>query len=150
MKSIALLVGSIVFFTLILSTGCGSNYGAPDGSTITINPTSYSLLNISATSTTSTIPVIVTVRNKNGVPIPGVVIFISVPTIFLINGFGPVGFIDQNGNAVTGTQFMAQTDDNGVYSFRFQYVSGGGANYFGDMVVSSNSAYTTMRFTITP
>jgi hypothetical protein len=72
------------------------------------------------------------------------VIFISVPTIFS----SKVGFIDQDGIAVTGTQFMAKTDDNGVYSFRFQFISGNGAAYFGDVAVSSNSAFSTMTFTI--
>ncbi len=118
-----IVLPGIFLSALILLQGCGSSSRletAPDGSTITFNP-SFSTLKSPVDICVSEINVIV--RYPDGTPFPKGVVTISggfaVPNVPGVNGLGLYQFYTAPNCAGTAVNsgFQGQTDDKGVYTF---------------------------------
>lgn len=111
----------IALSALILLQGCGASdrlESAPDGSTITFDPSSTDLANIPKDVCVS--PVNVILRYPDGTPFPRGVLNISggfaVPNL---SGSGLYQFFSAPncGGTAVNSGFQAQTDVKGIYSF---------------------------------
>lgn len=139
MKSRYFIYGIFILGLIsILGCGKGESFTAPSGSTITINPSSVSVTDGSSTASTHSQPFTITVLDSNGKPMNDTEISIffqwAVPDIA-----GVVQLYD--GSTPKNSPFTAVTDENGVYNLRFDYQSGGGLSYKGDLEVRSASAF---------
>lgn len=123
-KRMALLALLLVLFAVILTQGCGTSQreceAAPDGSTITINPSSQTMVPGSILNWTAV------VRYPDDTPMPFACLYITgaqaVPNgtayTFAYNpewGGSPV---------LVNSGFRAKTDDNGKYDFATLISSG--------------------------
>jgi hypothetical protein len=148
----------IALSALILLQGCGARdrlETAPDGSTITFDPSSISYANIPNDTCVS--PINVILRYPDGTPFPKGVLYISggfaVPNV---TGSGLYQFFSAancSGVAVN-SGFRAQTDVKGVYTFSAlipQLVTGTTTtNAFTDKLVAvSGTAVGTSDFNLT-
>jgi len=112
---------------VFLFQGCGSkNSDAPDGSTISINPTSLTLTNpFLAGNVIQDYTVIA--RYADGLPIPDVALSISGSFAVPLTSSGPIvspryQFYnapggDQGGGQAVNNGFIAETDSSGTYKF---------------------------------
>ncbi len=140
---------------MILLQGCGASdrlETAPDGSTITFDPTSIAYANVPRDTCVS--PINVILRYPDGTPFPRGVLNISggfaVPNM---SGSGLYQFYSAPncGGVAVSSGFQAQTDVKGVYSFSAlvpAFVSGGTTtNLFTDQLVAvSGTAVGTASF----
>lgn len=128
-----------LLFTVFL-WGCGAGGGsAPPGSTITINPSSMSVTDDSTTARWFTVFFTITVKDSNGNPINDAKISILYP--WAVPNLDVVRLYD--GSTAKNSPFDAYTDEFGVYTLRFDYQSGGGLEYTGDLEVRSGDVYAT-------
>lgn len=134
----------------VLLWGCGSLGGdsvsAPPDSTITINPETLSVADSREEEDWHTQFFSIYVQNSDGTPLGNVKITISYPWA-VPDSSGVVQLYD--GDNKVNSPFDAETDDFGVYNLRFDYLSGGGLAYYGDLEVRSGSAYGKATFTLT-
>lgn len=117
-----LFVLALLIILVITSQGCGHKETAPDGSTVTFNPSSITYKTPDNVCVQS---INVIVRYPDGTPFPKAVVTITggfaVPNV---NGSGYYQFFsDANCSNPVDSGFQAQTDDKGVYSFS-AYVPG--------------------------
>lgn len=140
------LVISIILVMLIPMGGCGKSDSvtAPSGSIITINPTDLTITDSSETVRTWTAYFTITVTDDSGNPMNDTDVSIFFPWAV------PQGAVVQlyDGTTPKNSPFTAKTDENGVYNLRFDYMSGGGLDYFGDLEVRSGSSFTSTAVTI--
>ena len=137
----------MALFVLFALAACGSNnsISAPYGSTITINPTDTSVTDKGSVITTHTQFYTITVLDQNGQPMNNAKITISFPWAYP-DSASAVTLYD--GNSPQNSPFDAKTDSFGIYTLRFDYVSGGGLSYFGNLEVRSGTAYQQVKFTV--
>lgn len=137
------LLGTSVFFM----SSCGSgSVSAPPGATITINPATLSVTDETTEPTWKTQFFTILVKNSDGNPLGNIKITISYPWA-VPDSAGLVQLYD--GSTPVNSPFDAKTDDFGVYHLRFDYQSGGGLKYKGDLEVRSGSAFKTAAFEVT-
>lgn len=137
------LFGAAVFFM----SSCGSgSVSAPPGATITINPATLSVTDETTEPTWKTQFFTILVKNSDGNPLGNIKITISYPWA-VPDSAGLVQLYD--GSTPVNSPFDAETDDFGVYNLRFDYLSGGGLNYNGDLEVRSGSAFSSATFEVT-
>lgn len=137
------LLGASVFFM----SSCGGGVTAPPDATITIKPESFTPPpDGSAESSWHTQFFTIYVENSKGDLLGDIEIWISYPWA-VPDSAGVVQLYD--GNTPKNSPFMAKTDDDGVYQLRFDYQSGGGLKYKGDLEVRSGSAFKTAAFEVT-
>jgi hypothetical protein len=136
----AIILLAAVASMVILFHGCGSkNSDAPDGSSITISPSSLTLANINLFGDVIQ-DYTVTARYADGTPIPDVALSISGSFAFpVITSSGGLSspfyqFWNAPGGSAGGGQlvnngFVAETDDSGIFKFSiviFSEVTGTG------------------------
>lgn len=140
------LVISIILVMLIPIWGCSKSDSvtAPSGSTITINPSDLTVTDSSETVRTWTAYFTITVTDNNGNPMNDTDVSIFFPWAV------PQGTVVQlyDGNTPKNSPFTAKTDENGVYNLRFDYMSGGGLDYFGNLEVRTGSSFTSIEVTV--
>lgn len=136
------LLGVSAFFM----SGCGGGVTAPSDATITINPSTVSITDGTTESTWHTQFFTILVKNSDGNPLGNIKITISYPWA-VPDSAGSVQLYD--GSTPVNSPFDAETDDFGVYNLRFDYLSGGGLNYNGDLEVRSGSAFSSATFEVT-
>jgi len=135
----------------ILFGGCGSKETVPDGSTITINPGSAALQNISGNTPVN---YKVVVKYADGTPIPNATIHITgafaEPAVAANYQFFfyPDGSQRVGGNTEKDSGFDAQTDDFGVYDFSIE-AFGPGATFSDTIYVTSGTAVGTATIALT-
>lgn len=143
-KILLTLLGASVFF---MSSCGGGSVSAPPGATITITPESFTPPpDGSAESSWHTQFFTILVKNSDGNPLGNIKITISYPWA-VPDSAGLVQLYD--GSTPVNSPFDAKTDDFGVYHLRFDYQSGGGLKYKGDLEVRSGSAFKTAAFEVT-
>jgi hypothetical protein len=138
-----------LLFTVFL-WGCGSlgqdTVTAPPDSAITINPDTTTVTDGNEDSWWHTQFFTIYVQDSDGNPLGNVKITISYPWAVP----DPAGVVQlYDGSTPVKSPFDAKTDDFGVYYLRFDYMSGGGLAYYGDLEVRSGSAYGISTFTVT-
>jgi len=141
-----------MFMLLVgLLPSCGDNKTIPDGSTITIDPSSVTLTNI---STDSTINFTLILRYSDGTPIPlgrfrisGAFAAPNASAAYQFYYF-PTGPDNPNGNTAVPSGFEAQTDDNGVYKFSI-VVFGSNVGFIDTIRADSGTASGTVDLTAT-
>src|SRR5208337_346808 len=130
LRTYAIFLLTAVTTVVILFQGCGSkNSDAPDGSTITINPSSLTLTNPFLYGDVIQ-DYTVTVRYADGTPIPDVALSISGSFAFpVVSSSGPIiapryefwntpgGNANTNGGSRVNNGFNAETDSSGTYKF---------------------------------
>lgn len=139
----------LLVLCLIIISGCGGGGGgvsAPSNATILINPSSLSVTDASASASTHTQFFTVTVKNSAGAALGDTKITISFPWA-VPDSAGVVQLYDEDGNA-RNSPFDAKTDNFGTYNVRFDFMSGGGLKYTGNLEVRSGSAFGTSTVTI--
>ncbi len=146
----------ILMGLLFVLSGCGGGVDlgsddsvcAPPDATITIVPSSNTITDLGVIpapewhTTTFTI----TVKDKNGIPLNDVDLWITFPWA-VPDSLARVQLFD--GNTPKDSPMHAITDENGVFNLRFDYQFGGGIQYFGDLEVRSCSVYQKATFTVT-
>ncbi len=114
---------TILVLAMILSQGCGrKTETAPDESTVTFNPTSFTY---KAPATICLSPIDVIVRYSDGTPFPKATVNISggfaVPNVDPVSvtsgGLYQFYSAPNCGGVAVNSGFQAQTDVKGVYSF---------------------------------
>lgn len=129
----------IFFMGLISILGCGDGgSSSPSKSTMTINPATVSVTDGSGTVSTHSQSFTITVLDSNGKPMNEQEITISFPWA-VPDSAGVVQLYD--GNTPVNSPFKAETDKFGVYNLRFDYQTGGGLAYKGDIEVRSATVY---------
>ena len=145
----------IVLLCLIALAGCGGGGGvsAPTGSTITINPATISVTDLSSSVRWSDPCPKVTaiVANSDGQRLGDIKI-----SIFSQFGTPPkpdpttnyvVQLFNQDGTAVS-SPFDAKTDNMGTYTFTYCYQSGGGVKFTDSLEIRSSGAYQKVAVSI--
>jgi len=140
------LLACFLFSGLLIISGCGGgSTSAPTGSTITINPATFTLTDASATVSTHTQYFTVSVKNLAGASLGNTKIVISSP--FAVPDSS--GYVQlYNGTTKMDSPFEAETDNFGIYQLRFDYTSGGARAYAGNLEARSGSAFGTASFSI--
>jgi len=143
----SVLVLAFLIAPIALFQGCGDNESAPDGSTVTIDPSSVSLNNPGET----VVDLKVIVRYPDGTPMPYANVIISggfaMPSTAALYQFywGPGGnLVDPNIPVDSG--FLAQTNEYGVYDFSIVVF---GLPFKDTIRVTSGSAAGTSDITVT-
>ena len=133
---------------LFIVPGCGGSDDieyAQSTDTITINPTSSTISDGTATTTTHSQYFHILVTDAAGSPLRNIELTIefmwAVPDIY-----GVVLFY--HGGSPVGSPFNALTDDDGAYILRMDFASGGGLEYFGNLQVTSGAAYGSSEFEV--
>ncbi len=129
------LLGASVFF---MSSCGGGSVSAPPGATITINPATLSVTDGTTEPNWKTRFFTIFVKDSKGNPLGNIKISIFYPWA-VPDSAGVVQLYD--GSTPVNSPFDAETDDFGAYNLRFDYLSGGGLNYKGDLEVRSGSAF---------
>ena len=148
MKAFYSLLGSLIIILALLAS-CGGNssngFSAPDGSTIVINPGDFTVTDAGSTTTTRTHYFSIVVKDSSGAPLNKAKINIFFPWA-VPNPPAVVQLYD--GSTAVNSPFDAFTDSFGVYNLRFDYQSGGGLAYFGNLEVRSGTAFQSIIITI--
>ena len=134
---------------LFIVPGCADDEldggGAPAGATITINPSTYTLIDTTLVAATHTQYFSIVVKDANGFPFKDIKLTIAFiwakPDIY-----GLVQFY-HGGNKVN-SPFNAYTDANGTYRLRMDFWSGGELDYNGTLQVTSGSGYASADFEV--
>ncbi len=140
-------------FLMLAGCGGGVDLGpsgsvcAPEGSTITILPDSLTITDGSTTPSWHTQNFTIVVKNAQEIPLNDVEIWITFPWA-VPDSTGVVQLFA--GNTPKDSPMSAVTDENGVFNLRFDYQSGGGLDYFGDLEVRSCTVYQKATFTVSP
>jgi len=148
MKKLSVLL-TLITFLLILSACGGGGVDAPEGAAITINPDDFSVTDGTATAEGSRLDYQIVVRNEDGIPLNNVEITISFPWAApnqAIPGTTLVQLYD--GDEAKNSPMTVRTDINGAYNLRFDFLSGGGLAYDGDLTVTSGSAFGSATFAV--
>jgi hypothetical protein len=127
----------------ILLQNCGNNKAVPDGSTITVDPSSQSIKVLEDTPFNFT----VTVRYADGTPIPYAIVHISgafAASATYTNPlyqfyYYPDGLNNPDGNRQVDSGYDAQTNKYGVYQFSI-VVFGPSSTFTDSIYVTSGSA----------
>lgn len=140
-KTIIFIVSVFSLFSL----SCGKNITAPDGSTITINPTTITFKNITSDTIAD---FVVTVRYPDGEPMPYAKVRISgafaVPNaVSAYQFYYKAGGTQTVGNPAVDSPFEAQTDEFGTY--HFSVVLFGNLVFNDTIYVTSGSASGTTK-----
>ncbi|NOZ25199.1 MAG: hypothetical protein GXO94_03800 [Nitrospirae bacterium] len=132
-------------FAILFLWSCG-DVSAPPDSTITINPSSLTIENSLPTTETSTQYYTVSVVDKDGNPVGDVKLSIS----FIWASPSPYNLVQlYKGDTPVDSPFDATTDEFGAYTFRLDFVSGGGYEYKGDVEVRSGAAFAASTLEVT-
>jgi len=118
---------------------CG-DVSAPPDSTITINPSSLTIENADTDAKWTTQYYTVAVVDKDGNPVGDVKLSIS----FIWASPNPYNLVHlYKGDNRVDSPFDATTDEFGSYTFRLDFISGGGYEYKGDLEVRSGAAFAS-------
>ncbi len=132
-------------FAILLLWSCG-DVSAPPGSTITIEPSSLTIENSLPTAETSTQYYTVSVVDEDGNPVGDVKLSIS----FIWASPSPYNLVQlYKGDVPVDSPFEATTDEFGAYTFRLDFISGGGYEYKGDVEVRSGAAFASSTLEVT-
>ena len=143
------LILALLMIPIALFPGCGDNTSIPDGSTITISESSVSLKN---PSIDTVVDFKVTIRYKDGTPIPNARMFISggyaVPNSLGLYQFYyyPLGQQNPEGNRDVNAGYEAQADDYGVYNFSIEVT---GAAFDDTIYVTSGTVVGSATIKVT-
>jgi hypothetical protein len=138
---------AIVSF-LFMSFGCGGET-APEGSEIIIYPDKVEIKSeyVQTNIATQYFRIVVTKEDINGKILPVNDAEIWIAFIWAVpDSVGVVQLYD--GNTPVDSPMSVKTDKDGVYNLRFDYQHGGGIWYYGDIEVSSGSAFTLAEFKV--
>jgi hypothetical protein len=142
----------VTAFLFVLSACGGGNSGheAPAEATLTINPSDYTVtVGENFPLTTYTQHFLIVVKNEKGIPLRNVNLKISYPWA------QPNDTVVQlyDGGTPKNSPMTVETDENGTYDLRFDYVVGNnGLNdleYKGDLVVTSGTLFESATFEVT-
>ena len=139
-----IIIGLCLIGSFFIWSGCGGNYAAPEGSTITITGPDAITDASSSTSTDSAFFTIV-VKNPSDVPLDDVKIWITyswaVPS--------PANLVQlYDGATPKDSPMSVQTDSNGAFNLRMDYQRGGGLDYTGTLQISSGPVVGTAEFAV--
>jgi len=137
------LLAAVFFMGNCGSVGDGG-VSAPLGATITINPDSVSINDVTTTPSWHTQYFTILVKNSNGDPLGDIEVWISFPWA-VPDTAGAVQLY--NSKTPVNSPFKAKTDDFGVYQLRFDYQLGVGA-YIGNLEVRSGSVFEKASFEV--
>ncbi len=147
-RTFGVFIASLVI-ALVLSSCGGSTSGgvtAPFGSTITIDPTAYSVGDAGTSITVHTEYFTIQVLGPDGTPFNKALITIEFPW----SPPDPTSLVQlYDGNVPQSSPFSAVTNEFGLYTLRVDYESGGGLLYHGNITVRTGSASATSTLTIT-
>ena len=130
----------LICLTALAGCGGGGGVSAPDGSTITINPSTMTVTDAVDVWHTTFFDIIV--KNADGQPMGDAKVTISFPWAVP----DPQAVVQlYDGNTPKNSPFDAKTDDFGVYHLRFDYRTG--FKYNGDL--EARSGTTLGKATIT-
>jgi len=141
----------IIFIALVgllfIVPGCADDDldSAPAGATITVNPSSFTLTDATASAITHTEYFSIVVKDANGFPLKDIklrIAFIWAKPDY----YGLVQFY--HGVSKVNSPFNASTDGNGAYVLRMDFISGGAWAYKGTLQVTSGSAYGSADFEV--
>jgi len=114
------LVLALLIVSVILLQSCGNDTSVPDGSTLTISPSSVSQANVTFDAIHN---FTVRARYQDGTPIPYAMIHISGSFAVPVSDpryqfyYYPEGPAKAGGNTLVDSGFDGQTDKYGVYVF---------------------------------
>lgn len=130
----------LICLTALVGCGGGGGVTAPDGSTITINPSTMTVTDAVDVWHTTFFDIIV--KNADGQPMGDAKVTISFPWAVP----DPQAVVQlYDGSTPKNSPFDAKTDDFGVYHLRFDYRTG--FKYNGDL--EARSGTTLGKATIT-
>ena len=139
-----ILIGLCLFGSFVIWSGCGGSYEAPVGSTITITGPESITDGSPSTSTDSAFFTIV-VKNQSGVPLDDVQIWITYPWAIPSPAAATQLY---DGEDPQDSPMKVETDSNGAFNLRMDYLRGGGIEYTGTIQVTSGSVVGTADFAV--
>lgn len=133
-------------FLLLAVAGCGDKLTAPSGSAISISPDSFAppADTSSATSTHSQYFTI-SLKDADGKPLKNREISIFFP--YAVPDSSSYAQL-YDGSTPKNSPFTANTNMDGVYYLRIDYLSGGGISYSGNLEIRSGSVFGSATITI--
>lgn len=147
------IIVSLILTGLLFLLGCGGaidlgpggSVSAPEDATITISPSSVTVKDGRSSSYWDTQYFFITVKNKNGIPLPDVEI-----RMYYIWAAPASSYVVQfyEGDTPVNSAHYAVTDENGTYKLRFDFMSGGGLEYKADLEVTSGPLYASAPFEV--
>jgi hypothetical protein len=142
-----IFVVALLLLMIFAVSGCGNGGPAPDGSAITVEPAAPTpVADNSDNITTHTQSFTISVINSSGFSVGNTDITVSFPYAAPDNS-SYVQFYD--GNTPVNSPFNTKTNGDGIYTLRFDYKSGSGLNYAGDLQVTSGPASASVPFSVT-
>ncbi len=144
-----IILGLCLMGSFFIWYGCGGSVEAPEGSTITISPDSFTV-NIDSLfpQVLNTQLFTISAQNPSGVPLKDIRLRITYP--FAVPSPDELAFLQLFDNEMPmDSPMTVKTDENGVYILKVVYKSGGGLSYFGDIEVSSGvDGFASATFTV--
>jgi len=140
-----IIIGLCLMGSFFIWAGCGGSYEAPEGSTITITGSEEIIDASSPPSVVDTAFFLIVVKNQSGVPLDDVEIWITYPWAVP----SPAGAVQlYDGDDLEDSPMKVETDSNGAYNLRMDYLRGGGVEYTGTIQVTSGSVVGTAEFAV--
>ncbi len=143
MKRRNIIILSLALLSFLLVGGCGEA-PAPRDATITIT-SEGTVTDGGLTAQWHSTIFTISVKDAAGYPLNDVKIWISYPWA-VPDAYRFVQLYDDT--TPKDSPFSATTDENGVYNLRFDFLSGGGLEYYGDLEVRSGSVYSSAAFEV--
>lgn len=139
-----IIIGLCLMGSFFIWAGCG-NSDAPETSTITITGSEEIIDASPPPSTVDTAFFLIVVKNQSGVPLDDVEIWITYPWAIP----SPAGAVQlYDGDDPEDSPMKVETDSNGAFNLRMDYLRGGGVEYTGTIQVTSGSVVGTAEFAV--
>ncbi len=138
-----IIIGLCLMGSFVIWYGCGSP-DAPETSTITITGPE-SITDGSASTSTDSAFFLIVVKNRSGVPLDDVEIWITYPWA-IPSPAAAVQLYDDDDPE--DSPMKVKTDSNGAYNLRMDYLRGGGIEYTGTIQVTSGAVVGTAEFDV--
>jgi len=138
-----IIIGLCLMGSFFIWAGCGDT-DAPETSTITITGPE-SIADGSPLTSTDTAIFLIVVKNQSGVPLDNVEIWITYPWAIP----SPASLVQlYDGDDPEDSPMKVETDSNGAFNLRMDYLRGGGVEYTGTIQVTSGAVVGTADFAV--